>query len=120
SFMGDQEGGAVVIPVDQFLDDYLVSAHPGFTGYLMVTRTIGAPVTLDGATMPDAVFTPAGGGFEISYVAMPRCDVDLTSCGHRVVGTKIGVTLTANGGVCNYCYAGGAGAACVNRTAGCN
>ena len=119
SFMGDEEGAAIVVPVDQFLDDYLVSAHPWFTGYLMVTRPQGTPVTLDGAPMLDSVFSPGGAGFEVSFVAMKRCETAIRECGHRIVGAKVGVTMTASGGVCNYCYAGGAGARCVNKTAGC-
>jgi IgGFc binding protein len=119
SFMGKETGGAVVIPVDQFLDGYLLSVHPWFTGYLMVTRAAGAPVTLDGAPIPDSAFVSAGGGFEISSIKMPRCDYDTSRCGHRVGGKKIGVTVTADGTGCNYCYAGGAGAACINLTAQC-
>src|SRR5438045_8152481 len=49
---------------------------------------------------------------------MARCETNPTACGHRVSGAKVGVTMTANGGVCNYCYAGGAGAHCVNRVDG--
>jgi hypothetical protein len=119
ALMGMQEGGAIVVPVDQFLDDYLFSAHPWFSGYLLATRKAGTPVTLDGALMDDKLFTPAGGGFEVSYLELPRCETDITRCGHRLTGAKVGVSVTANGGVCNYCYAGGAGAACVNATAGC-
>jgi len=85
----------------------------------MVTRMEGTPVTLDDMPMADSLFKPAGAGFEVAFVAMPRCESMLSQCGHRVVGTKVGVTLTANGGICNYCYAGGAGARCVNKTAGC-
>jgi hypothetical protein len=81
----------------------------------MVTRKAGTPVTLDGAAMPDTVFTPAGSGFEVSFVAMPRCESDVTKCGHHVAGAKVGTTVTANGGVCNYAYAGGAGVGCINK-----
>jgi hypothetical protein len=119
SFMGTQEGGAVMVPVDQFLDEYLISAHPWFTGHLLVTRSEGEPVTLDGMPMADSLFTPAGGGYEVSFIGLTRCDTMPSGCGHHVEGKKIGVTLTANGGACNYCYAGGAGARCVNKTAGC-
>jgi len=114
SFMGKQEGGAVMIPVNQFLDDYLISAHPWFTGFLMVTRKAGTPVTLDGTPMAATLFTPAGAGFEVSFVGLPRCEQNLAACAHRVKGAGVGVTLTANGGVCNYCYAGGAGTRCIN------
>ncbi len=52
-------------------------------------------------------------------MALPHCEANLSDCAHKIEGAKVGVTLTANGGTCNYCYAGGAGARCVNKTAGC-
>lgn len=119
SFMGEDEGGAVIIPTGQFLDDYLISTHPWFTAYVMVTRKIGTPVMLDGVMMDATLFTPGGSGYEVSFVAMPRCEMALDMCDHRIVGSNVGVSVTANGGVCNYCYAGGAGAKCINKTVAC-
>ncbi len=119
SFMGEQEGGAIIVPTDQFMDDYLVSTHPWFTGYLLITRKIGTPVMVDGMLLPDYAFKPGGNGYEVSFLAAERCEADLKKCAHRVTGTEIGVTVTANGGVCNYCYVGGAAVRCVNKATGC-
>lgn len=119
SFMGDQEGGAMVVPTDQFMDDYLISTHPWFTGYMMITRKLDVPVMIDGLKLPPSAFSPGGNGYEVSFVAAEHCEENLKKCAHRVTGAEIGVTVTANGGVCNYCYVGGAAVRCVNKATGC-
>ena len=119
AFIGDDEGGAIIAPTDQFLDDYLISTHPWFTGYIMITRKVGTPVTLNGLPVPDSVFAPGGNGYEVSYIPTKRCEGLLNECAHRVVGSNIGVAVTANGGSCNYCYVGGTAVKCVNKFTGC-
>lgn len=119
AFAGTQESGAIVLPVDQFIDDYRPGVPPWFSGYLMVTRAAATPVTLDGAPVPDAVFSPAGGGFEVSMIGLKRCDGFPSECGHAVLGAKIGMTITASGGLDNIAYVAGGGLRCINKTAGC-
>ena len=49
-------------------------------------------VTLDGDVIPDSMFTPAGGGFEVARVSLPECAPSLQVCTHRLQGL-VGMTM---------------------------
>ena len=49
-------------------------------------------MTLDGVVIPDSMFTPAGGGFEVARVPLPDCAPSLQVCTHRLHGLH-GMTM---------------------------
>lgn len=110
---------ALAISAEQLLTDFLFVTPPIFDHQIAVVRKAGTEVNLDGKTLSDALFTGAGGGFEVARVDVPKCKGALSTCGHRIRGTQIGVAVRGQDAICGYVFSGGMGVRCVNATAGC-
>lgn len=105
------------VPIEQYMDDFFFVTLSYFTGnWITVIRKAGQPVALDGASLPDPLFRPAGGGFEAAEIAMKSCAGLI--CAHRIAGKQITVLAFADD-QCAYGYVGAMALRCVNATAGC-
>jgi hypothetical protein len=81
---------SLAVSADQMLDDLTFAALPWFDQLVAVVRHQGAAITLDGMPVPDTLFTPAGGGFEVSRLHLPACTDRV--CTHRLQG-QFGMTM---------------------------
>jgi len=74
------------------LDDLTFAVLPLFDQVAAVVRRGKDVVTLDGDVIPDSMFTPAGGGYEVARVPMPECVASQQVCTHRLHGL-VGMTM---------------------------
>ncbi len=67
--MGDP-ASVQLAPLDQFMERYVLLAPPKWVeDYVVVGRSAGEPVQLDGAPLPDSAFSPIGDGtYEVARV----------------------------------------------------
>ena len=65
---------------------------PSFDQVAAIARKANDVVLLDGVVIPSAMFTPAGGGFEVARVRLPDCPPSEQVCTHRVQGL-LGMTM---------------------------
>lgn len=111
----------VVPPVEQLLEEFLFLTPTFYENDVRIVREAGMPVTLDGKTIADTMFLPAGAGFETARLALRDCGFDPKDCAHRIraPGSIVAVYVRGQDGNCSYAFAGGVGVKCVNATAGC-
>ena len=83
---------SLAISADKSLDDLTFAVLPFFDQVAAVARKGKNVVTLDGVAIPDSMFTPAGGGFEVARVPLPDCAPSLQVCTHRLHGL-FGMTM---------------------------
>jgi hypothetical protein len=83
---GSETASVTVVPVEQFLPEYLFGVPDFFCTTLTVTRKAGTVVQLDGMPIADSLFNPVGGGFEVA-----RLPVNQTQCG---VGNSQGMVVS--------------------------
>jgi hypothetical protein len=83
---------SLAISADKSLDDLTFAVLPFFDQVAAVARKGKNVVTLDGVVIPDSMFTPAGGGFEVARVPLPDCAPSLQVCTHRLHGLH-GMTM---------------------------
>ena len=102
---------SLAIPADRMLKDVTFAVLPRFDQMITVARptselipfalALTEPVLLDGDAIPESLFRPAGGGFEVAQVAVPECPWSEEVCTHRLQGT-FGVTLRGMDVVASY------------------
>ena len=80
------------VSADALLEDLLFATLANFEHVAAVVRPEGDEVTLDGSPLGDSLFRPAGNGFEVASVPLPRCPGAEGACTHRLQG-KFGVSL---------------------------
>src|SRR5262249_23166150 len=83
------------------LDDLRFAVLPNFDQLISVVRPTGAIVSLDEGTISDALFAPAGAGFEVAQVPLPTSGPAGAVCTHHLAG-QFGVTLRGMDVVCSY------------------
>src|SRR4029079_19417413 len=83
---------SLAISADKSLDEVTFAVLPFFEQVAAVARKGKNVVTLDGVALPDSMFTPAGGGFEVARVPLPDCPPSLQVCTHRLHGL-FGMTM---------------------------
>ncbi len=91
---------SLAISADQLLQDVSFAVLPSFDQMVAIARERSEPVPfeleqnepvlLDGEPVDDALFAPAGGGYEVARVLLPTCLESV--CTHRLVG-RFGMTL---------------------------
>ena len=69
---------------------------PNFDQLLGIVRLQNAQVDLDGLALPDAMFQPAGGGFEVAEVTLPPCLPVKDVCTHHLT-SSVGFGMTLRG-----------------------
>jgi IgGFc binding protein len=69
---------------------------PNFDQLLGIVRLQDAQVDLDGMPLPDAMFQPAGGGFEVAEVSLPPCLPAQDVCTHHLT-SSVGFGMTLRG-----------------------
>jgi hypothetical protein len=112
---GDPRGGdpamAVVPPAEQFLSRQVVLVPDNWEhDFLVVLRRAAHEVLLDGVPVPDADFSPAGGGtWEVARVSVAD-GVHVLDGGEEPVG----VVVVGFDAWDSYAYTGGTGAATIN------
>lgn len=103
----------VVIPQEQYLDDYVFLAPGFFDNTLTIARPIGATVKLDDADIASA-WADASGGYEVTWVD------DLLEGSHEITavaaakGSGPGIQLVGVDINCSYGYLGGLNASRIN------
>jgi hypothetical protein len=95
------------VPVEQFLDQYLVLVPGAWTyDYFILTKPVGATVSIDGNAVPPASFLPINNGvdpvaWEVGRVAVPDGV-------HSLVGSApFGVVVVGYDAYDSYAYPGG-------------
>jgi hypothetical protein len=83
------------------LTDLRFPVLPNFDQLASIVRPAGAPITLDEAVVPDAMFAAAGGGFEVAQIPLPGCPSTNVVCTHHLAG-EFGITLRGMDVVCSY------------------
>jgi hypothetical protein len=83
---------SLAIPADRSLGDLTFAVLPSFDQVAAVARKGKDVVTLDNVAIPDSMFTPAGGGFEVARVPLPDCAPSQQVCTHRLKGL-VGMTM---------------------------
>lgn len=94
---------SLAISADKLLQDVTFAVLPMFDQMLAVVRLTNEltpnllaqsdPVLLDGMAIPDSLFKPAGGGYEVARVWLnPQCPPSQKVCTHRLQG-RFGVSL---------------------------
>jgi len=117
--MNEHAGGvgdpamALMSPVQQFLTRYVVLVPATWVNdALVITRTAGSPVLLDGVPIPDAEFLEiAGSGYEVAR--------HVTSDGMHTLASEnesdgLGVIVVGWDEYDSYAYVGGMGLAAIN------
>ena len=107
----DAGGGAgdpaftLAVPSEQYRIDYLFHAPTNYaSNYVNVVAETGTTVTLDGAAIPAASFSPAGGEFSVAKVLLDNSG----DGNHRIESaTAFGITVYGYGDYTSYWYAGG-------------
>jgi hypothetical protein len=102
---------AVVPPAEQFLSRQVVLVPDNWEhDFLVVLRRAAHEVLLDGVPVPDADFSPAGGGtWEVARVSVAD-GVHVLDGGEEPVG----VVVVGFDAWDSYAYTGGTGAATIN------
>jgi hypothetical protein len=83
---------SLAISADRALEDLTFAVLPSFDQVAAIARKANDVVLLDGVVIPSAMFTPAGGGFEVARVPLPDCPPSEQVCTHRVQGL-LGMTM---------------------------
>jgi len=116
---GGEPTMTTAVPVEQYLASYLFEVTDYFCSVLTVVRKQGSSVTVDGRTLSDSIFTPAGGTYEIG-----RYPLNQQMCGGTSTGQVSPHTVRAQAGPegrsspagiivsgmdlnCSYAYVGG-------------
>jgi hypothetical protein len=92
---------SLAVSADKLLADVSFAVLPSFDQMVAIVRVHSTlvlsdhahdvPVLLDGEPIDDALFSPAGGGYEVARVLLPPC-LGEQVCTHRLVGS-FGMTL---------------------------
>ena len=80
---GSEPAMITSVPVEQYLQQYVVAVPDFFCSELFVTRKAGTTVLLDNMAISDSLFSASGGGYEVAHIVVPQ-----TNCG---VGSSMGV-----------------------------
>jgi hypothetical protein len=89
------------IGTERLLRDLHFAVLPNFDQALAVVRPRGKAVSLDGTPLHDALFTEAGGGFQIAHLPISACSSASQICTHRLTG-EFGMTLRGMDVLCSY------------------
>jgi hypothetical protein len=80
------------VPAGPWLGDLWFATLPTYDTALAVVRSAGQPVILDDARLADALFAPAGMGFEVGQIAVDTCPLAAGVCTHHLSG-QFGVSM---------------------------
>jgi len=105
---------SLAISGDKLLDDVWFSVLPSFDQVVAIARKAGTPVMLDDRPVDDALFTPAGGGFEVARVALPICAPSAGVCAHHLDG-QVGMTLRGMDVLASYALTAPAWSGCIDQ-----
>jgi hypothetical protein len=83
---------SLAVSVDQMLDDVTFAVLPYFDQAIAVVRKHGDQVMLDDTAIPQSLFSPAGGLYEVAHLQLPSCPASQRVCPHRLHG-KFGMTM---------------------------
>lgn len=91
-----------MVPVEQFLDDYIfLTPNTYDIDYLVVTRESGVQIILDGNPLPDSNFRSAGENYQVGTF-------EVSDGFHRVRSEKpFGIVLIGYSPYVSYAYVGG-------------
>jgi IgGFc binding protein len=80
------------VPAGPWLTDLWFATLPTYDTALAVVRRMGQSVVLDDARLADALFVPAGMGFEVGQIPLDACPAAQGVCTHHLSG-QFGVTM---------------------------
>jgi hypothetical protein len=95
---------SLAISADELLHDLTFAVLPAFDQMVAIARMQNQPepVLLDGVPVKDALFVPAGGGYEVARVLLePPCPPSKLVCTHQLQGS-FGMTLRGMDVIASY------------------
>jgi hypothetical protein len=114
---------SLAISADRLLEDLTFAVLPAFDQMVAVARLhsdqVGfeleqaEPVLLDGDAIDEALFLPAGGGYEVAHVALLPCLASERLCTHRLQG-HFGMTLRGMDVLASYALTAPTWGGCVD------
>jgi hypothetical protein len=104
---------SLAVSLDRLLSDLTFAVLPNFDQLAAVVRPQGKTIMLDGATVPDALFLPAGSGFEVAQIPIPPCPLSAGVCAHELTGS-FGMTLRGMDVLSSYALTAPTLAGCVD------
>lgn len=112
NLVGSNQGDPAMVvatPIEQFLPRYVLLVPSAWeVDTLVITRSAGAEILLDGVAVPDDAFVGVGAGFEVARV---RVEDGV----HALDGSaSFGVSVVGYDFANSYAYQGGAGTARIN------
>jgi hypothetical protein len=115
---------SLAISADRLLEDVTFAVLPSFDQLIAVARMhsdlVGfeleqpESVLLDGDPIDEALFLPAGGGYEVAHVPLPPCRDDQV-CTHRLQG-RFGMTLRGMDVLASYALTAPSWGTCLDIT----
>jgi hypothetical protein len=92
----------VMVPVEQYLSEYIfLTPNTYEVNYVIITRPLGAVITLDGAPVADAQFLSVAGAWEVARVAV-------SDGVHHIMGSgPFGIISVGYSPYVSYGYPGG-------------
>jgi hypothetical protein len=104
---------SLAISADKLLTDLQFAVLPWFDQTIAVARLVGDTVMLDGKMIDRALFSRAGGGFEVARITLDPCPPSEQACVHRLQG-RFGMTMRGMDVVTSYALTAPAWAGCVD------
>jgi hypothetical protein len=116
---------SLAISADKPLEDLTFAVLPSFDQMIAVARMrsepVGLeleqpePVLLDGDPIAEALFLPAGDGYEVAHVTLPPCFASERVCTHRLQG-HFGMTLRGMDVLASYALTAPTWIGCLDRS----
>ena len=123
---GGEATMTTTVPVEQYLASYLFEATDYFCSNLTVVRKQGAVVQVNGMTISDSLFTPAGGTYEVARYPLNQMACGGTSTGSVApysvralsgpegMSSPAGIIVSGMDSNCSYAYVGGLNVNAIN------
>jgi len=104
----------LLAPVERWDDQSIVAGPSLLPESIVIARKAGSHVVFDGLSLEPSLWSAAGGGFEVTTLAVADCGAgrfgrapsDLSGCVHRLAGESATALIGANDFLGGYAYGG--------------